>query len=214
MKAFDSTDIAKLDKRFRTHLINSIYGPKPAFLIGTINENGTENLAIFSSIVHLGAHPPLVGFIQRPIMSTSHTYKNIIQNGFYTLNQIQEKMLPNAHFTAVKFDKEISEFQSCGFTVEYSNFKAPYVAESNIQLGVKFIREIPIEENDTRLIIGQIEEIRINENSILENDGTIDAFEAKTVSVIGLETYVKSQKLARYPHPRLENYTDFIHERS
>ena len=44
----------------RLNIINSITGVKPANLIGSISENGHSNLAIFSSIVHLGSNPCLL----------------------------------------------------------------------------------------------------------------------------------------------------------
>jgi flavin reductase (DIM6/NTAB) family NADH-FMN oxidoreductase RutF len=60
-------DIQKLDKIKRLNLINSITGIKPANLIGTVDETKNSNLAIFSSIVHLGSNPPLIGMVIRPI---------------------------------------------------------------------------------------------------------------------------------------------------
>ncbi len=82
MKHFTRNDLDELQRRKRANLINSITGYKPANLIGTIDENGRTNLAIFSSCVHLGANPPLIGFIMRPIGDvTRHTYSNIKSNG-------------------------------------------------------------------------------------------------------------------------------------
>ncbi|MFN5417440.1 MAG: flavin reductase family protein [Flavobacteriia bacterium] len=213
MKTFSAQDIANLDKLFRANLINSIYGPKPTFLIGTKNNLNQENLAIFNSIIHLGANPALVGFIQRPLISTSHTYKNILETGFYTLNQLNEKMLPHAHFTAVKFEVEQSEFEKCGFTSEYSeDFIAPFVVESVVQIGVKFVEEHHLKVNDTRLIIGQIEEIHVkNENSIASN-GIINHELNQVAHAVGLESYYSSKFIQNLPHPKLDNYKNYVHE--
>ena len=57
---FEEADIFNLDKVKRLKLINSITGVKPANLIGTRSSDGITNLAIFSSIVHLGSNPPLI----------------------------------------------------------------------------------------------------------------------------------------------------------
>ncbi len=40
-------------------------GIKPANLIGTISKNQVSSLAIFSSVVHLGSNPALLGFVLR-----------------------------------------------------------------------------------------------------------------------------------------------------
>jgi flavin reductase (DIM6/NTAB) family NADH-FMN oxidoreductase RutF len=55
-------DILKAERIFRLNLINSITGVKPANLIGTQSKEGNSNLAIFSSVVHMGSNPALVGF--------------------------------------------------------------------------------------------------------------------------------------------------------
>jgi hypothetical protein len=52
--------ILELDRIKRLNIINSVTGIKPANLIGTISEDGKANLAIFSSVVHLGSNPPLL----------------------------------------------------------------------------------------------------------------------------------------------------------
>ena len=62
---FSSSDISNLDKIDRLKLINSITGLKPANLIGTKSLNGNTNLAIFSSIIHIGSNPPLIAFVTR-----------------------------------------------------------------------------------------------------------------------------------------------------
>lgn len=59
-------EIEQLEKRYRLNLINSLSGVKSANLIGTQSLSGQPNVAIFSSVVHLGSHPAQLGFILRP----------------------------------------------------------------------------------------------------------------------------------------------------
>ena len=67
MKHFSKQNILELEKVKRLNIINSITGIKPGNLIGSIDDNNKNtNLAIFSSVVHLGSHPALLGFILRP----------------------------------------------------------------------------------------------------------------------------------------------------
>ena len=105
-------DIKKLDKVYRINLINSITGAKPANLIGTKSTNSVENLAVFSSVVHLGSNPPLIGFFIRPqIKKKSDTYQNILENKYFTINSISKKYIVNAHFTSKKIASNLSEFE-------------------------------------------------------------------------------------------------------
>ncbi|MGB3607238.1 MAG: flavin oxidoreductase, partial [Psychroserpens sp.] len=69
---------------YRINLINSCSGYKSANLLGTKSEQGIENVAVFSSVTHIGSNPPLLGFICRPTTVMRHTYENIKSTGFYT----------------------------------------------------------------------------------------------------------------------------------
>ena len=70
-------DIKNLNHIFRINLINSCSGFKSANLIGSISENAIENVAVFSSVTHLGSKPPLLSFFVRPTTVPRNTYENI-----------------------------------------------------------------------------------------------------------------------------------------
>lgn len=76
-KAFTFDEIMRLPSRYRANLINKVSGFKPANLIGTKSKSGQTNLAVFNSVVHIGANPPYLGFILRPTTVERHTYENI-----------------------------------------------------------------------------------------------------------------------------------------
>ena len=79
-----------LDKQEFTAFFNSFSGAKPGYLIGT-GQGEDENLAIFNSITHIGARPPLLGFIQRPTTVDRHTYQNILT--IFAMNFIRKILL-------------------------------------------------------------------------------------------------------------------------
>ncbi|WP_221390229.1 flavin reductase family protein [Dyadobacter sp. NIV53] len=209
MKHFTNQDIQELSKYYRANLINSITGYKPANLIGTVSETGETNLAVFSSVVHLGANPPLVGMIIRPATVPRHSYENILATGYYTINHVHESFVEKAHFTSANFERTDSEFDTCKLQAEYINgFEAPFVQESNVKLGMKFLQEIPIELNGTILIIGQIEHLILPEE-IIGEDGNVDLESVETICVSGLESYSKVGKLAKFEYARVKNVPDF-----
>ena len=82
MDFFSSERLDSLNKIFRINLINSITGYKSANLLGTISKKGIENLAIFSSVTHLGSNPALLSFFVRPNVVPRNTYKNIKDKKF------------------------------------------------------------------------------------------------------------------------------------
>ena len=77
MLHYTRLDIDQMEKIFRLNLINSCTGYKSANLIGTQSADGKTNLAVFSSITHLGSNPPLIGFVLRPTTVPRDSYRNI-----------------------------------------------------------------------------------------------------------------------------------------
>ncbi len=207
---FTSETLKALDKRFRINLINSISGYKPANLIGTISDAGVTNLAIFSSVVHFGANPPLVGFILRPVTEIPrHTYENIKKTGVYTINHVHENFISKAHWTSAKFEGNESEFEKCELKEEFiKGFAAPFVAESQIKIGLKFVEEISINLNKTILIIGEIQHVILPENALFEN-GNVDLNKVADVAISGLDTYHRVEKIETFPYARTSNLPDF-----
>ena len=195
-----------MDRIYRLNLINSITGIKPGNLIGTKSKDDKSNLAIISSVVHLGSNPALLGFVMRPQQPVKHhTYQNITETGVYTINHIPNNLTERAHYTSAKFEKDVSEFAACGFTEEYvSEFSAPFVAGSEIKASMRFTKEIHIKTNNTILIIGAVEHIIVS-NKALNNDGSINLEEANSVGISGLDSYYKLNKIAAYPYARLES---------
>lgn len=125
-------DIQEMNRIRRLNIINGISGVKPANLIGTYSAETGTNVAIFSSVVHLGSDPALLGFIMRPVSDVPrNTYTNIKENGYFTINHVHESFIEKAHYTSAKFDVIVSEFEACGLTEEYLyDFTAPFVKES------------------------------------------------------------------------------------
>ena len=203
-------DIQNLERRKRLNIINSITGIKPANLIGTKSNSGLPNVAIFSSVVHLGSTPPLIGYVMRPTGEVPrHTYENIKENGFYTINHVPTTITDKAHYTSAKIDREESEFDRCGLTEEYiKGFHAPYVKECHIKMGLEFREEVPIELNGTIMIIGEIQEIIMPDSAVNEK-GYIDLSLFNTSGISGLNNYYSMKPVASYPYARPEEIPDF-----
>ncbi len=189
-----------MPSRARAHFINCITGFKSSNLIGTVCKDGSPNLAIFSSITHLGSNPPLLGFILRPHTVTRNTYENIKETGVFTVNHVNVSMIKQAHQTSAKYDEGVSEFNETDLSDEYiMNFPAPFVAQSIIKIGCRFENEYFLKENKCRLIIGRIEHIHLPED-IVNADGFINLEKANTVTSTGLDGYALPRLLNRFSY--------------
>lgn len=195
-------NILDFEQRYRATFINSLSGFKSVNLIGTKDRDNNENLAIFSSVVHIGANPPLIGFIVRPDSVNRHTLTNILTTQSYTLNHINDNIFNKAHQTSARYPKEESEFEAVGLTPEYKNeCFAPFVKESNVQIEMEFKEKVDLKINGTSLIIGQIKSIHLPLKAIQE-DGFIDLEQLNTITCSGLDSYHKTQQLNRLSYAK------------
>lgn len=203
-KKISHDDISQMEKVTRLKLINGLSGFKGANLIGTINRNGIENLAVFNSVVHIGSNPPFMGFIMRPLTVARHTYENIKETGWYTINHINKDMYRQAHQTSGNYKRDISEFDISGLHTTHSDTcSAPFVEESRIRIGMKFEEEHPIEANGTMLIVGSVEEVWLSKDYI-EGDGYLDIEKAGSVAISGLDGYYEAQRLDKLSYVRVD----------
>lgn len=201
-KHFNSDDLTQMPNRERARFVNSLSGFKSANLIGTQDDEGQSNLAIFSSVVHLGASPALVGFVMRPSNGMRHTLENIIRTKHYTINQVSTDFYRSAHQSSARYPKEESEFIKCNLSTSYINdVNAPFVNESRLKYALKLKQILPISENNTQFIIGEITHV-ICEEKAIQSDGYIDIEALQTVTISGLDSYHSSKRLSRLSYAK------------
>ncbi|PWK79257.1 flavin reductase (DIM6/NTAB) family NADH-FMN oxidoreductase RutF [Mucilaginibacter oryzae] len=201
-----SEEIGRLEKYYRISLINSLIGYRSLNLLGTAGVSGITNLCIISSTFHLGANPPLIGLVIRPEREHNDTLRNIRATGQYTLNNVLPEWYMQAHQTSASYASGVSEFDACGFHKLYlPDFKAPFVRESNIRIGLELREVVDMEINGTTIVVGEILHI-LMENDLIAEDGTVLHSAAKTLTVAGLDTYYLPQPLGQlaYAKPGVE----------
>lgn len=209
-RSFDKTDFLNFEKRYNALFFNSLSGIKNVCLIGTKDNKGQSNLAIFNSLIHVGSNPPLLGFMTRPDLVDRHTLQNILSTEHYTINLLVKGMEEKAHQTSARYPKNISEFDACGLTEIYlDNCNAPFVGESCVKIGMAFREKIDVESNGTHLIIGEITTIQLPE-FILNKEGFVDLEAIETIASSGVDAYYTINLLARYQYAKANQETKKI----
>lgn len=202
---YNLSDVETMEKRFRANFINSLGGFKSCVLIGSKSLVGNENLAIFSSLFHLGANPALCGIIIRPSQEKENTLGNMVRTKSFTINHILPSFYEKGHQSSAKYMEGESEFEKVKLTPEYhEEITAPFVKESIIKFGCELQQKIDIEINGTYLMIGKITKIIVPDYLIAE-DGYIDLERAETITCSGLDSYHQTTRLARLKYAKPEN---------
>lgn len=202
MTKFSKDDINKMDNLYRINLINSCSGYKSANLIGTKDKNGNSNVAVFSSVTHIGSNPALFGFFTRPTTVARHTYDNIKETGVFTLNHIHADIIEDAHHTSAKYNKSISEFDVTLLKEEYkTDFLAPFVKDCPVQMAMEYVEEYNIDANNTILVIGKVKTLFVKDN-LIAKDGFINLSKGKTAAINGLDGYAVPSLKTRLEYQR------------
>ena len=202
MKSFSIEQIKLMDRFTRTHFINTLSGFKSVSLIGTINKVGQSNLAIFSNLVHIGADPALIGFVNRPTEAAPHTLANIQATEFYTVNHVHQDIYAKAHQTSAKYPEHISEFEAVGLTPLFRpGISAPFVEESKVQYVLKLEEVIPIKLNGTFLVVGSLQQAFIPDH-IMEEDGYLSIEKANSLCSLGINGYYETKFMDKLPYAK------------
>jgi flavin reductase (DIM6/NTAB) family NADH-FMN oxidoreductase RutF len=202
MQHFSINEIKTWDRFYRANFINCLSGFKSATLVATVGTNNVANLGVFSNVVHLGADPALIGFINRPREAASHTIANIEATGVYTMNHIHPSFIQQAHQASAKYAADESEFEATGLGIEWKeNCVAPFVAESKVKYSMALLEVIPVRHNGTFFIIGEVRDVFIDEG-ILDKDGYLHLEKINSICSLGIDGYYQTDLLQRFAYAR------------
>jgi flavin reductase (DIM6/NTAB) family NADH-FMN oxidoreductase RutF len=209
-KTYTIAEMAGWERFYRANFLNSISGFKPLNLIATVDEQGMSNLGLFSNIVHLGADPALVGFVNRPREAAPHTLGNIERGKFYTINHVHPAILERAHQCSAKYPDGVSEFAETGLTEEWvDGLPVPYVRESLIRYALELVQVNPIPMNGTFFVIGRVLQAQLDP-TLVSADGFIDISRAESLVSTGLDAYGRVSALARYRYAKPDKASEQI----
>lgn len=202
MHHYTIEEIKSWDRFYRANFINCLTGFKPVSLVGSISKDAIPNLSVVSSIVHLGADPALIGYINRPIAAAPDTITNIEFNQCFTINHINASFLEQAHQCSAKYAPDVNEFDATSLTELYeAGIIAPFVKEATVRYHLKLVEIIPIKHNHTFFVIGTLQSVFLNEQ-IIGADGFLNLVEAGSVVSIGLDGYANTKLITRLPYAK------------
>ena len=207
---FNKTDILKLEKGNKIKFVNSLSGFKGAYLLGTKSNNGINNLGMFTSLVHISSMPPAIGVLFRPQTDEHQSLKNIKESKEFTLNMVSASFVENAHYTSANFPEDVSEFTECGLTTQFfKGFKAPFVKESKLKIGLSLNSIVDIPLNGMQLVIGDVSHVEVDDSAI-GSDGQLHLKEINALCATGLNLYSETTELKQYPYARPDDIPDLI----
>lgn len=175
----------------RYKLLTGLIIPRPIGWVGTVDDDGTHNLAPYSYFNVVAATPPTVLFSTgRPRGRIKDSLANAIATGEFTLSIVDEDLVDAMHATAVEYQPDVDEFKKVGLTaVPGQVVTAPMVGEAKAALECRVNRIVDLGEPVTASIVfGDVLRLHVAANVL---DGThIDHKALRAVGRIAGTTYV------------------------
>ncbi len=171
--------------------------PRPIAFVGTIDENGNDNLAPYSFFNVFSSNPPMAVFSSnRRVVdnTTKDTLHNIEKNKECVINVVSHSIVRQMAVSSVQFDPGVSEYEKSGLTpVDSELVKPKRVLESPVNMECKVQQIIPLGSHGGagHLILCEIVLMHINESVIDEND-RIDPHKIDLMGRNGRAYYTRS----------------------
>lgn len=179
--------------------LQSAVGPRPIAFASTIDKDGTPNLSPFSFFNVFSANPPVLIFSPaRRVRDNTikHTLINAELNREVVINVVNYAIVQQASLSSTEYGLGVNEFEKAGLTMLPSETVKPFrVAESPVQFEcrVNQIIELGTEGGAGNLVLCEVLKMHIDE-SILDENGTIDQHKIDLVSRLGGNWYSRSNE--------------------
>ena len=177
----------------------SAVSPRPIAFASTVDEDGNVNLSPFSFFNVFSANPPILVFSPARRVrdnTTKHTLENVLKTKEVVINIVNHAMVQQMSLSSTEYPDGVNEFVKAGFTQVASDMvKPPRVGESPVQFECKVNDVIALgaKGGAGNLIIAEVVKLHIKE-SILDDEGKIDAVKIDTVARMGGNWYNRAKE--------------------
>ena len=166
--------------------------------MGTQNEEGTPNLALFSQVLHISAAPARLGILFRPEGAERHSLHNLRATRLLSLNALPLGFVEAMHCTSANFPRTVSEFEACGLKATYrEGVSVPLVEEAWIQLLLEPEEQLEVKSSGGLLLVARVLDLWMDERALdTRGQPQPDGLQ----HVCGLDLYSLSESIQSMPY--------------
>lgn len=214
-------DISELDQQNAYKIIIGCIVPRPIAWVSTVDEHGSANLAPFSFFNAVGANPPALSL---SIMHTAgraegrkDTLHNIITNGQFVVNLVNEQLAPAMNITATDVPADVDEFALAGLEAAPSTrIRPPRVAAAAISFECALLTTVPVGAGpgSATLVIGQIlvAHVRDDLDDMIDARHRVDLHKLQPVARLAGNDYAYVRETFTLVRPKFNSETGMIED--
>jgi flavin reductase (DIM6/NTAB) family NADH-FMN oxidoreductase RutF len=177
-------DPATLSPGRRYYLMISCIVPRPIAWVGTLNEDGSHNLAPFSFFNGFSGTPPIVGigFAPHEEKPEKDTLRNAQRTGELTINIPNLAQVDAVDACSAELPYGEDEFLCAGVTpLPGELVRAPRVAEAQISLECGVYQIIPLGAQGSTLLLAEIKLFHI-QDTLIDYQGCVDPYKFRALA--------------------------------
>lgn len=177
-------DPATLSPGRRYYLLISCIMPRPIAWVGTVNLDGSYNLAPFSFFNGFSATPPIlgIGFSPHEEKGEKDTLHNVRRTGELVVNLAEMAQVTQLDMSGDNLPYGEDEFGYAGVTpVAGEVVAAPRVAEAPISFECTAYQIIPLGDAGSTLLLAEVKLLHIRD-TLIDNRGAVDPYRIKSVA--------------------------------
>lgn len=175
-------------------LIHTAVTPRPIAWISTIDMDGNENLAPFSSYNYVGSSQPVVLFNSPNEASgrMKDTARNALETEEFAVNVVTEPFLEQMDDTSASLPPEESEFDFADINrAECQTIAAPRVAGAAVTMECTLYDSIEVYEK--LMILGDVQYYHVADEAL--SNGKIDSRNITTIGRLGGPYYTTASPI-------------------
>ena len=201
---FDEKQLATLEKRYRTSLINSASGIRTAFL-GISGTEGHWNSGTFSNVTHVGSHPAQISVLFRPDQGERHTLSNYRLTKRLTLTTIPLRQAEILHDSSVNAPYGTFEWTAVGGSVKtLEHWTHPIPTSALWAIELEFLEEFKL-NNGCVYTVGAIKQIGFAKEVTVEDSGQLSWQNGPSLA-LGLNQYTTGNEFDFFPYPNAAKF--------
>lgn len=172
-------------------LIKTAVTPRPIAWISSVNNDGVDNLAPFSSYNYVSPSPPVLVFNTgiRDGDRLKDTPQNAIDTGEFVVNVVTKELVKQMDRTSEDLPPDESEFDYAGVErIPSTKVTPPRVADAVVSMECTLYDSIRV--YDRMMVFGEVVCFHVAEAALI--DGKIDMQKVDTVGRLGGPYYTPS----------------------
>ena len=185
-------DCDELTERERARIIKSAVSPRPIAWISTRSQDGSDNLAPFSSYNYVSSSNPVVLFNSPNAAhgGLKDTARNALETEAFAVNVVTAPAMERMDHTSASRPPGESEFDLADVPkAECAAIPAPRVADAPVTMECTLYDSVEIYDRIT--IFGEVVRFHVDED--VTTDGQIDMTKLPTVGRLGGPYYTVSE---------------------